>query len=170
MSGPMSGPGLGLQPPQNLYPTALNNSPLDASSNQFTLAAGDAIPVARGTNIISLGSYLSLQYLDPVNATWQTFATGGWGGPLIIDSDGFSIRVANMLGCPVGGIVNAYGSAYVQASTSISVTGGGGSTWQAVVGGQLALVGGDSLVPDALGQTADHDRNHEHYDEGRGVA
>lgn len=141
MSGPMGGPGLGLQPPQNLYPSQLNNSPYDASSNQVTLAAGDAITVPRGTNIISLGSYCSLQYYDPVNNTWQTFANGGWGGPLIIDSDGFNVRVANMLGCPVGGIVNAYGSGWVQASTTIAVVGGGGSTWQPVVGGQLALVG-----------------------------
>lgn len=142
MTGPMAGPGLGLQPPQNLYPSALNNSPLDASSNQLSLSPGEALAIPRGDWLVSLGSYCILQYLDPVNGTWQTAAAAGWTmGFILVNSDGFSVRCANMTGCPVGGIVNAYGTNWVQASTTVAVTGGGGSTWQPIVGGQLALVG-----------------------------
>lgn len=142
MPGPMSGPGIGLQIPQYLYPSELNNAPYDAPSNQICLAPGEALPIPRGDWIISFGSYLILQYLDPVNNTWQLAASSAWNGDYrAVSSDGFTLRIANMTGCPVGGIVNAYGSAWVQASTTVAVTGGGGSTWQAIVGGQLTLVG-----------------------------
>jgi hypothetical protein len=141
-SGPMSGPGVGLQLPQNLYPSELFNAPYDANNNYVGLAAGDQLPIPRGDWLISLGSYCVLQFDDPVNAAgvWSTIASAAWDSGLIyVQSDGFSYRIANMTGCPVGGIVNAYGSGYVQATTSIAVTGGGGSTWAPIVGGQLVM-------------------------------
>lgn len=141
MTGPMSGPGLGLFPTQNLYPSYLNNAPLDNPSNRLALAAGDQIPVPRGDWIISLGQYLLLEYFDPFSNTWIAGAAAGGegGGNMIVSSDGFNVRVANRLGCPVGGIVNSYGTNWVQASTTIAVTGGGGSTWAPIVGGQLTM-------------------------------
>jgi hypothetical protein len=142
MSGPLSGPGLGLQLPQYLYPTELTSSPIDAQSNKIGLAAGQQLPIPRGDWIVDTGSYCILEYLDPVSGIWISSPAAAWtGGPLCVSSDGFSVRVANRTGCPMGyGIINAYGSSYVQASTSISVTGGGGSTWQPIVGGQLSLL------------------------------
>ena len=140
MAGPLSGPGVGLQLPQSLYPSELGGAPYDFPSNYVALAAGDAIPVPRGDWLISLGSYCVLQFLDPVNAIWSVISTAAWDAGLqYLQSDGFSYRIANMTGCPVGGLVNAAGSAWVQASTTIAVTGGGGSTWQAIVGGQLSM-------------------------------
>ncbi len=140
MAGPLSGPGVGLQLPQSLYPSELGGAPYDYPSNYVALAAGDAIPVPRGDWLISLGSYCVLQFLDPVNANWSVIATAAWDAGLqYLQSDGFSYRIANMTGCPVGGLVNAAGSSWVQASTTIAVTGGGGSTWQAIVGGQLSM-------------------------------
>lgn len=138
----ISGPGLGLQLPQNLYPSELLNAPYDWGTNRISLAAGDAIPVPRGTWIIGLGMYSILQYLDPVTSTWSTGPTAGWtGGWQIVQSDGFNVRVANLLGCPIGAEVAALGSSYVQASTTVTPT-PGNSTWSPIIGGALALSGG----------------------------
>ena len=141
MPGPMSGPGVGLQLPQSLYPTELGGTPYDSPSNYVGLAAGDQLPIPRGGWLISLGSYCVLRYLDPVNGIWTIAATAAWdAGLLYVQSDGFNYHIANMTGCPVGGIVNAAGSSWVQASTTISVLPTGtGQTWQAFVGGQLSM-------------------------------
>lgn len=140
-TGPMGGPGLNLQLPQNLYPSELGNAPYDFPTNQIGLAAGDQLPIPRGDWLIGLGSYCVLQFLDPVNGTWTIVATAAWDSGLIfLSSDGFNYRIANMTGCPVGGLVNNYGAGgYVQASTSIAVTGGGGSLWQPIIGGQVVM-------------------------------
>lgn len=140
MAGPLSGPGIGLPLPQNQYPSELNNAPYDWSSNKICLAPGQESPIDAGVWFIDLGGYLTLEFLDPVNLTWQMGVAGGWSGtPVYVKSDGYNVRVANRLGCPVGGVVIAPGSGYVQASTSISVTGGGGSTWAPIIGGQLTM-------------------------------
>ncbi len=152
MTGPMSGPGLGLFPTQSLYPSFLTNAPLDNPSNRITLAAGDQMPIPRGDWIISVGQYCLLEYFDPFSGTWVAGASAAWmaGGNQIVSSDGFNVRVANRTGCPVGGIVNAYGNSWVQASTTIAVTGGGGSTWSPVVGGQLTPAAA-TIVPASAG-------------------
>lgn len=137
---PLSGPGVGLALPQNLYPTELTSAPLDLPSNKQTLNAGDQLTVPAGEWLISLGSYLVLEFDDPLTppGSWTMAATAAWQSGLIYcKSDGFNYRISNRLGCPVGGVVIAPGSGYVQASTTIAVTGGGGSTWVPIVGGQL---------------------------------
>jgi hypothetical protein len=148
MAGPLSGPGVGLQLPQNLYPSELGGAPYDFPSNYQTLAAGDQLPIPRGDWLVSLGSYCVLQFLDPVNNNWTIAATAAWDSGLqYVQSDGFNYRIANLTGCPIGGLVNAYGSGWVQASTTVAVTQAGGpvytggavSTWQAIVGGQLTM-------------------------------
>lgn len=138
MSQPLSGPGVGLPLPQALYPAALANAPYTGSTNRLCLNAGDQIPIPAGTWYIGTGSYCIVQYLDPVSNTWRAVPGAPWDNSLTyVKSDGFNFRIANMLGCPVGGVVVAPGNgSYVQASTSISVTGGGGSTWAPIIGGQ----------------------------------
>ena len=142
MSFPLSGPGVGVPLPQSLYPSELGIlvAPYDLYSNYNSLAAGDALPIPQGTWWVDTGLYSVLQYRDPVTNVWGFAGAMTWGqGPIYIKSDGFSWRIANLTGCPVGGVVTAPGNgSYVQASTTISVTGGGGSTWQPIVGGQLA--------------------------------
>jgi len=134
----ISGPGVGLALPQNLYPSELPNANLDTSSNKVTIPAGAAIPVPAGEYFVGLGMYLLLQYLDPITNTWVTGASGGWEGPTnYVFSDGYNVRVANLLACPIGAVITNAGSGYVQASTTIAVTGGGGSTWAPIVGTQL---------------------------------
>jgi len=138
MPGPLAGPGQGLQYPQNLYPSELANSPYDASSNKVALAGGQSFVIPRGDWIITEGMYCVLQYLDPVTNAWSNAASCAWEpGHRIIASDGFSVRIANMTGCPVAATIIQYGGGWVQSSTTIGVTGGGGSTWAPIVGGQL---------------------------------
>jgi hypothetical protein len=142
MTAGLSGPGLGLQVAQNLYPSQLTNAPYDANTNKVCLNAGDQLPVPAGDWFVSLGSYLILEYLDPITNTWTWVPSMTWNDASIVSikSDGFTTRIANRLGCPVGGVVTAPGNgSYVQATTTISVTGGGGSTWLPIVGGQLSM-------------------------------
>src|SRR5262245_38627984 len=129
MPTPLSGPGLGLPLPQYLYPSELANAPPDISSNRVCLAAGEELPIAAGTWLINTGMYLTLEFLDPVTGNWSMGSNAGWiGGHHYVKSDGFNVRVANRLGCPIGAVVAAYGSGYVQATTTIAVT-PGNSTW-----------------------------------------
>jgi hypothetical protein len=140
MPAPISGPGLGLALPQYLYPTELQNAPYDASTNKIALAPGEQLPVPAGTWYITLGFYLVLQYLDPVTGTWAMGSSAAYGRSMLyVKSDGFNVRVANLTGCPTGASIIAQGSSYVQASTTITVTGGGGSLWQPIVGGGLGF-------------------------------
>lgn len=143
MPNPLSGPGVGLPLAQQLYPAnlAIPNTPISIGGNEIGLGAGDQLPIPAGTWLVNTGSYCVLQFLDPLTGTWRASPDSGWGGLRYVKSDGFNVRIANMLGCPVGGVVIAPGNgSYVQASTSISVAGGGGSTWAPIVGGQLGGV------------------------------
>jgi hypothetical protein len=98
------------------------------------------MPSPAGDWYLALGLYLVLQYLDPVTGQWTFSPTCGWdGGIKHISSDGFSVRIANLTGCIVGAVVTAYGSGYVQASTTITVI-GSTATFLPIVGGQLATL------------------------------
>ena len=138
MAGKISGPGVGLQLPQYLYPSELFNAPPDVGTNKVCLAPGQELPIQRGDWAIDLGKYLVLEFKDPVTGVWFPAAGAGWNhGHNIVSSDGFNVRVANRLGCPVTASVIAYGSGYVQATTTITQVPGNG-TWVPIVGGQLA--------------------------------
>lgn len=142
MPSPLSGPGLGLPLPQRLYPSQLTNAPVDSPTNSIALAPGDMLPLPAGDWYVNPGMYSVIQFLDPVTGTWNVAPSAGWmGGSVFVKSDGFNVRVANLLGCPVSATVVTFGSAYVQATTTISVT-GGTSTWSPIVGGALAISGG----------------------------
>lgn len=142
MPAPLSGPGLGLQIPQSLYPSQLNNAPVDSPTNRISLAPGDQLPLPAGDWYVNPGQYCVIQFLDPVTNTWNLAPSAGWmGGPQFVKSDGFNCRVANMLGCPISATVVTFGSNYVQATTTVTAT-GGTSTWAPIVGGALAVVGG----------------------------
>jgi hypothetical protein len=138
----ISGPGVGLVLAQNLYPSELNNAPYDTPTNRLCLAGGQSLVLPAGDWYISLGLYCVLQFQDPVTGAWQTNSSESYDrGLKFIKSDGFTVRVANMTGCPISAGVAAYGSGYVQATTTITAT-PGNSTWLPLVGGQLVLVGG----------------------------
>lgn len=144
----LSGPGIGLGIPQNLYPSELASAPYDFSNSRQTLPPGSALQVPAGDWYISLGMYLVLQYLDPVTNAWLTAASGGWEtGVLHATSDGFNCRVANLTGCVVAASINNAGSGYAQATTTITVTsvalaGNSPPTFLPIIGGALAQSGG----------------------------
>lgn len=135
----INGPGIGLPFPQNLYPSQLQNAPADAATNRIALAPGDTLPIPAGHWFIQMGLYCVLQYLDPVTGIWSMGPAAAWNGAhQFIISDGFNVRVANLLGCPISASVTNYGAGgYVQSSTTITAT-GSTSTWLPIVGGQLS--------------------------------
>lgn len=141
----LSGPGIGLPFPQNLYPSDLQNAPIDCSSNRQVLAPGESFVVPAGDWTIALGGYLVLQFIDPITGVW-TFASGSayTRGLILISSDGFNVRIANLTGCVVGAVVANAGSGYAQATTTITAIGtfnNATPTFVPIVGGQLGITG-----------------------------
>ena len=149
MTQRITGPGVGLPYPQNLYPTELYGAPPDAATNKITLAPGDTLPIPAGDWFINVGQYSMLQFLDPITNTWSMGPNAAWaGGHQFVVSDGFNVRVANLLGCPLSAVVTAPGNgSYVQATTTITAT-GGTSTWLPIIGGAL---GGLSIIAAGAG-------------------
>ena len=144
MPAPLSGPGVGLPPNQQFYPTQLPNAPADFSPNRVGLAGGQMIVLPCGDWYVSLGMYCVLQFFDQVSNSWVIGASGGWEcGLMFVKSDGFNVRVANLTGCPVGAVVSSPTTqgGWVQATTTIATVGGGGSLWTPIVGGALAVAG-----------------------------
>ena len=143
----LSGPGVGLPFPQNYYPSQLQNAPSDPSSNAMPLAPGESFVIPAGDWYISLGMYCVLQFLDPVTNTWQVTAGAALNRGLhFVSSDGFTSRVANLTGCVVSASVINGGTAYVQATTTITAIGAFQSgvalpTFLPIVGGALGAVG-----------------------------
>ena len=136
----LSGPGVGLQLPQNLYPSELYNAPYDFSTNYQSLAGGDALTIPAGGWWVDPGSVGVIQYSDPVTGIWRGLASGR-GQPQLVISDGFSWRIANLTGCPVAAIVVVGGSGYPTTAGGVTITpSAGNSTWTAIVGGQCSVV------------------------------
>lgn len=146
MAGNLSGPGLGLPYPQNLYPSELQNAPQDPSSNRLALAPGESFVLPAGDWTFALGMYLVLQFLDPVTNTWTASSSAAYNrGINFIGSDGFNVRIANLTGCVYSASVINGGTGYVQATTTITAIGpfvGASPTLLPIVGGALAVAGG----------------------------
>ena len=142
---PLAGPGQGLPLPQNLFPTQLTNAPADISTNRLALSPGDSFVLPAGDWWITMGSYLILQYLDPVTNTWSIPAGAPWTrGMSFITADGFTCRIANLTGCVVSASIMNGGTNYVQATTTLTVigsfqTGVAVPTLLPIVGGAVGL-------------------------------
>lgn len=138
MANRISGPGVGLPIPQQLYPANLSNGETTTSTNEVSLAPGQALPIAAGEWLVALGKYLSLQFLDPVTGMWRDLRSGvSANTPAYVRSDGFNLRISNMTGCVVGATVtNGGNGSYVQATTTVTPS-AGNSTWQPIVGGAI---------------------------------
>ncbi len=139
MPGPLGAVGLGLQPNQYLYPSELLGASPDISTNEVVLAPGCALPLMRGDWYIDIGGPLILQWQDPTTGIWRLPSTGFRATPSFVQSDGGNVRVANLTGCPVCAVVTNAGSGYPTNGTTVTAGGTGGSTWQAIVGGQLSI-------------------------------
>jgi hypothetical protein len=139
MAYPLSGPGVGLPYAQYLYPTELTNAPVDFSSNRLALAPGDAIVLPRGTWYVDPGLYCVVQYKDPANGQWDAGADAAYSGSMmVVSSDGFTCRVANMTGCVVAAGITGAGSSFAQTTATISPS-VGSSTWSPIIGGALSV-------------------------------
>lgn len=139
MPSPLSGPGVGLNINQFLYPTELANAPYDIGTNRVALAPGDTLPIPAGDFYVYPGLYCVLQFNDPNTGLWtMAESASDQGGTFFVKSDGFNWRVANLTGCPITAVVTGQGSGYVQSSTTVTPN-VGNSTWTPIIGGQLAL-------------------------------
>lgn len=153
MPQPLAGAGQGLQLSQSLYPAGLLNGQTGGSTNDFSLAPGDAIPVQAGRFVITLGKYCSLQYNDPVTGAWTIIRDlDNNASTHNVWSDGYNLRIANLTGCVVGAVVTNGGSGgYVQSTTTVTPS-TGTSTWQPIVGGAVnTTVSITSIVGVAFG-------------------
>ena len=133
----ISGPGVGLPVNQFYYPSELANAPQDVGTNYISLAPGDSIVLQAGTQWVSMGAGLFLQYLDPTTGIWRGDYTNRQS-IVAIPSDGFTRRVLNQTGCPIAAVVTAGGSGYTQSTCTVTAS-AGGSTWQPIVGGMLSV-------------------------------
>ena len=139
MTQGLSGPGLGLPLPQNLYPSELTNAPYDTPTNRVTLNASDVLVIPAGDWYINTGMYCVVQYLDPITGVWAMGPNAGWnGGMQFIKSDGFTVRLANLLNCPVSASVTTPGGGWTQSTTTITAV-GNTSTWVPLVGGGVSF-------------------------------
>lgn len=151
MTQRISGPGVGLPPPQNLYPSELYNVPYDLGTPRITLTQGQALEIPAGDWLIGLGSLAILQWLDPVSNTYRTLSTSSaLGQPQKIFSAGDgTLRVINPTEVPVAAVVAGGGTSFTQATVTITAN-IGGSEWNAIVGGSLAVA---SIVNPGAGFT-----------------
>jgi len=142
----VAGQNIGLQNPGNpvgpTLPFNFSNYPL---SNVFDLVAGAAILIPPGTWQI-YSTFSVVQWLDPVSGQWLMYGNQTLTHTVIVNSDGANFRLWNPKGFPVAGAVTAAGTGYVQASTTVTVSGVTGSVWHAIVGGALGTftVGNDA--------------------------
>lgn len=133
----ISGPGVPLPYPQNLYPTELANAPYDVPTNSLGLAPGDAVVIPPGDWVIEPGAVSMVQYLDPVTGGWKGYPSAR-NQYIQLFSDGETRRIANLTGCPVGAVIAGGGTGFTQSTATITAN-VGGSTWQAIVGGALSV-------------------------------
>lgn len=134
----ISGTGVGLAPPQFLYPSEINPAQVapDFGNNRLSLSPGDVCIVPAGAWYARAGRYCMWQFFDPVGGNWRGLQAANPDLAYVV-SDGFNLRIANMTGCPVAAVVTAGGSGFT--STPTVTAGTGTSTWQAIVGGMLSL-------------------------------
>lgn len=130
--------GVGLQPPQALYPVTVLNQPMVSATNALSLPAGGDILIPAGTWLVSPGIYSQVQILDPVTTQWLPWATPVSKEPMTVNSDGVNYRIANPTGFPIGAIVTISGSGYTSAPTVTPTP--AGSLWTAVVGGGVSAI------------------------------
>lgn len=116
---------------QGVYPT-LRGQP----STAIALQAGGVRLIPAGTWNIGLDPFSCVQQYDPIQGQWCTI--GGESSILhYVNSDGVNYRIANLVGCVVGGMVTTAGSSYTVASGVTFVPSAGGSTFTALIGGAV---------------------------------
>lgn len=134
----IGGPGIALTRPTVGFPGTFGNQYLAQAfgSNYFDLPAGTSVVIPPGKYLVYPGKYSWVQFFDPIIQIWVNDSTIG-PHTRVVDSDGASWRVFNPLGTPVGAMMTAVGTTYVQSATTVTAS-AGGSTWRAIVGGAIS--------------------------------
>lgn len=134
----IGGQGIGLDLPQQLYPSGATNfgASYEGATNYLTLNTGDAQIIPPGTWWITHDGYSVLQWKDPVTGIWRGFSSARIGFQRV-QSDGANFRVANLTSCPIAAVVTTQGSSYVQATTTVTAS-VGNSTWYPIIGGAIS--------------------------------
>lgn len=139
MSQQIGAPGQPLPIGQFSNPYGLYSAPVGLPGNTVMLQPGENVVIPPGNYLIDPGLYSFIQFYDPLTTGWRTQNSSSRGLRQIV-SDGFNVRVANLLGCPVGAIVTDGGDGdWVQSTTTVTPS-VGNSTWQAIVGGMCSVV------------------------------
>lgn len=140
MANVITAPGIGLSVPSFLYPSEIFGAPIDVPTGRIAFPGGSTMALPTGSNVYAydLGTFSFFQFFDPVMGVWTAFDTER-AGLLQTMSNGQNLRIANLTGCPIAAVVVAGGSGFTQATATVSAN-VGGSTWQAIVGGQLSIV------------------------------
>lgn len=129
----IGGQGIPLPYPANNY----GYSPF-GGSNEIDMPAGGVYTIPSGTWAILPGLYTWVQFLDPISGRWMTYSSQSPLTQLIVNSDGYNWRLANLTGCMAGAKVTNVGSGYTSAP-AVSAS-AGGSLWTAIVGGAVGAV------------------------------
>lgn len=137
MGQQIGAPGQTLPVGQFTNPASLQDQQNNIPGNSVALQPGGTMLIPPGSFLIDAGLYTFLQYFDPTTQTYRNFNTSR-NRLTRVQSDGQNVRIANLLGCPVAAIVTNAGSAYAQATTTVTPS-VGNSTWQAIVGGMVAV-------------------------------
>lgn len=133
----IGGPGVPLPTPQALYPASISTiTGYEAGTNYGSLAPGESLVIPPGQWLVGRSGSIMAQYLDVVTGVWRGYSSVRAQNTRF-QSDGTNFRLFNPTGCPVAAIVTAQGSGYVQATTTITANGSGGSTWLPIIGGSL---------------------------------
>jgi len=104
-------------------------------TNQLTLQAGETYVIPSGDFIVTPGPYTTVQVKDPVSGVWINTAQTP-NAPLMINSDGATIRLANLTGCVIGCLITNGGADYTSAPTVTFSAGSAVAT--AILGGAVS--------------------------------
>lgn len=107
------------------------------------IRSGETFVVPNGNWIFRLGGQTALQWYDQNSGQWRIVETGISNHPIPVASDGTNFRIINISGTILGANITTPGTAYSQASTTLTfaapVTGGITATATPIVGGSLSL-------------------------------
>lgn len=125
----------------------------DNKAQAVSLPTGGLYIIPSGQYVVQPGPYTFVQYFDAVRQTWRNMNSPVLGnGSLLVTSDGYSVRLANLTGTVVGAIVTTGGTGYTNgiytpsqqlgtlAAPKVTVAAGGGTNLallNVVVGGSI---------------------------------
>jgi hypothetical protein len=120
---------------------------------EISLPTGGLYAIPSGQYIVQPGQYTFVQYYDAGANIWRNLNQPvAGGGAMVVTSDGYNVRLANLTGCVVGAIVTNGGTGYTNgiypagtglgtaASPTATVAAGGGTivpTLNVIVGGVI---------------------------------